>query len=188
MNSRLRLIVLLALLVAGCSDRPAWADGKMVREERPANQQPQSLARFEARLLAIHNRERARYGAPPLVWDKKLAAAASSYGPALIVRGSLAHSEQASRPGQGENLWMGTRGAYSLEEMAGSWAEERSLFRAGAFPNVSTSGAWGDVAHYTQMIWRGTNSLGCALRRSAQWDYLICRYAPPGNVVGQRVP
>jgi hypothetical protein len=179
---------LTLLLLAGCSDRPAWADGRMVREPRPEGGRPQSLVNLEARLLAIHNRERARTGAPPLVWDRRLAAAASSYGPALAARGSLAHSEPRTRPGQGENLWMGTRSAYSLEEMAGSWAEEKSLFRAGTFPNVSASGQWGDVAHYTQMIWRGTTSVGCAIRRSDKWDFLICRYAPPGNWVGQRVP
>ncbi|MGZ8998274.1 MAG: CAP domain-containing protein [Allosphingosinicella sp.] len=191
----MRLILpVLMLLCGGCSDgldrseRPAWADGRMVREPRPNGQRPQSLANFEARLLAVHNRERAAKGAPPLVWDRALAAAASAYGPALIARGSLAHSEQASRPGQGENLWMGTRGAYSLEEIAGSWADERSLFRAGTFPNVSASGKWSDVGHYTQMIWRGTTSVGCSLRRSARWDYLICRYSPPGNVLGRGVP
>jgi hypothetical protein len=198
MDEPMRLMpLLLILLCAGCSDgtarsdrpdRPDWADGRMVREVRPADQRPQNLADFEARLLAVHNRERARTGAPPLVWDGELAAAASAYGPALIARGSLAHSDAASRPGQGENLWMGTRGAYSLEEMAGSWADERSLFRAGTFPDVSTSGKYGDVGHYTQMIWRGSSSLGCALRRGARWDYLICRYSPPGNIVGQRAP
>jgi hypothetical protein len=83
---------------------------------------------------------------------------------------------------------MGTRGAYSLEEMAGSWSEEKRLFRAGTFPDVSRSGKWSDVAHYTQMIWRGTARVGCAVHRSRDWDFLICRYAPPGNVVGQRVP
>ena len=178
----------------GCSDaperpkRPDWADGRMVREARPAGQRPQNLEDFEARLLAIHNRERARTGAPPLVWDGRLAAAASAFGPALIARGSLAHSDPASRPGQGENLWMGSRGAYSLEEMAGSWAEEKQLFRPGIFPDVSATGKYGDVGHYTQMIWRGSTSVGCALRRSARWDFLICRYAPPGNVVGRSVP
>ena len=83
---------------------------------------------------------------------------------------------------------MGTRGAYALEEMAGSWAAEKRLLRAGAFPNVSTSGHWQDVAHYTQMIWRSTTRVGCALHRSDRADFLICRYAPAGNVVGQRVP
>jgi hypothetical protein len=185
---------LLMLLCGGCSDapersdRPDWADGRMVREPRPAGQRPQNLANLEARLLAVHNRERAATGARPLVWDSKLASAAASYGPALIARGRLAHSDAASRPGQGENLWMGTRGAYSLEEMAASWADERSLFRPGIFPNVSTSGKWADVGHYTQMIWSGTISVGCSLQRSARWDYLICRYSPPGNVVGRNVP
>jgi hypothetical protein len=201
MNKATRLTMTLALLLCGgCSDapgkfdrpdppgRPDWADGKMVSEARPANQRPQNLADFEKRLLAIHNRERSATGAPPLVWDSNLAAAASAYGPALIARGSLAHSEPASRLGQGENLWMGTRGAYSLDEMAGSWADEKALFRPGIFPDVSTSTKWSDVGHYTQMIWRGTTRVGCALRRSARWDYLICRYSPPGNVVGQRTP
>lgn len=191
----MRLILpLLALLCMGCSDspdrpdRPAWADGRMVREARPEGRPPQSLANFEARLLAIHNRERAAKGAQPLVWDRSLASAAAAYGPALTTLGSLAHSEPSSRPGQGENLWMGSRGAYSLEEMAGSWADERSLFRPGIFPNVSASGKWSDVGHYTQMIWRGTTAVGCSLQRSARWDFLICRYSPPGNVVGRSVP
>ena len=195
MDKPVRLILpLLALLCGGCSDRPAqpdrpdWADGRMVREARPADQRPQSLADFEARLLAIHNRERAAIGAPLLVWDRNLATAAAAYGPALIARGRLAHSEPRSRPGEGENLWMGTRGAYSLEEMAGDWAGERVLFRPGVFPNVSTSGKWSDVGHYTQMIWRGTTSVGCSLQRSARWDYLICRYSPRGNVVGRSIP
>jgi hypothetical protein len=83
---------------------------------------------------------------------------------------------------------MGTRGAYSIEEMAGSWAGEKSLFRPGTFPDVSRSGKWSDVGHYTQMIWRSTAKVGCAIRSGGSWDVLVCRYAPPGNVVGQRVP
>jgi hypothetical protein len=139
-------------------------------------------------MLAVHNRERTRLAIKPLVWDSALAAAASAYGRQLIPLGRLRHSSSKSRPGQGENLWMGTHGAYSLERMAGGWAEERRIFRAGAFPDVSTSGKWADVAHYTQMVWRGTTRVGCALEQGRQWDYLVCRYAPAGNVVGQRVP
>ena len=83
---------------------------------------------------------------------------------------------------------MGSHNAYALEAMAGGWAAERKIFRAGTFPNVSTSGKWQDVAHYTQMIWRGTSHVGCALEQGRSWDFLVCRYSPPGNVVGQRVP
>jgi hypothetical protein len=182
-------VLALSLLLSACGpSRPPWAEGALVREERPADAAPQSLRNLEARLLALHNRERQAVGTPALVWDSRLASAAAAYGPELARRGSLAHSPAEARPGQGENLWMGTRGAYSVEEMVGSWAEERRLFRPGIFPDVSSSGHWGDVAHYTQMIWRSTALLGCAVHRSERWDFLICRYAPPGNFVGQRVP
>lgn len=160
----------------------------MVTEERPAGGEDQDLTRLESRLLALHNRERSAVGARPLVWDRALAAASASYGPALERLGKLAHSPARSRQGQGENLWMGTRDAYELEEMAGSWAAEKSLFRPGFFPAVSRSGNWTDVAHYTQMIWKGTTRVGCAVRKSRKWDFLICRYSPNGNLVGQRVP
>lgn len=160
----------------------------MVTEERPRDGEAQDLSNLEARLLALHNRERRAVGAAPLVWDKALASAAAAYGPALERRGKLAHSPQSERPGQGENLWMGTRDAYALEEMAGGWAAEKSLFRPGLFPAVSRSGNWSDVGHYTQMIWKGTSRVGCAVRKGRKWDFLICRYSPPGNVVGRRVP
>ena len=180
--------LILVAALAGCSSRPPWADGRMIRERRPAGAAVQDLSHFEQRLLDAHDRARAETGAPPLRWDPALASAAAAYGPALAAQVKLSHSEPRSRPGQGENLWMGTRGAYSLEEMAGSWVDEKKLFRAGIFPDVSTSGHWSDVAHYTQMIWRGSDRIGCALYPSGGWDYLICRYAPAGNVVGQKVP
>lgn len=185
---RLLSAALVFAALCGCVEAPAQADPRMVRERRPANAPPQNLANMAQRLLAIHNRARREAAAAPLAWDAGLAAAAASYGPALAARGSLAHSAHATRPGQGENLWMGTRGAYSIEEMAGGWAAEKSLFRPGIFPNVSRNGKWSDVAHYTQMIWRGTTRVGCAIHKSRDWDFLICRYAPAGNVVGQRIP
>jgi cysteine-rich secretory family protein len=176
------------LLLAACSSRPPWAEGQTVEETVPADAAPQDLGRLEARLLDAHNRQRAETGAPPLGWDAGLAAAAAVYAPALAARRRLAHSPASSRPGQGENLWMGTRGAYQLEEMVGHWAAERALFRPGTFPAVSRSGNWSDVAHYTQMIWRGTRRVGCALHQGRESDVLVCRYAPPGNVVGEQVP
>ncbi|HEX8624661.1 MAG TPA: CAP domain-containing protein [Allosphingosinicella sp.] len=188
MNRVAAAIAVIILLAACNSSRPPWADGRMVTEERRPGGDEQDLSRLEARLLAIHNRERAATGARPLVWDRALASAAASYGPALERLGKLAHSPAGSRQGQGENLWMGTRDAYELEEMAEGWAAEKRLFRPGVFPGVSRSGNWSDVAHYTQMIWKGTSRVGCAVRKSRKWDYLICRYSPHGNVVGARVP
>ena len=139
------------------------------------------------RLLTAHNVERASVGVPPLQWDPALAASAASYGPALERLGRLAHSPRESRPGQRENLWRGTRGAFSPEQMVGSWTAEKRDFRPGIFPDVSSTGNWHDVSHYTQMIWRGTTHVGCAIHSGAQWDFLICRYSPPGNKDGKPV-
>ena len=140
------------------------------------------------RLLAMHNAERARWRLPALQWDPSLAASAASYGPALARLGRLVHSPRNLRPGQGENLWMGTRGAFSPEQMVGGWLSERNDFRPGVFPNVSRSGNWFNVGHYSQILWPTTTRVGCAIRSSRTWDFLICRYSPPGNVNGRRVP
>ena len=83
---------------------------------------------------------------------------------------------------------MGTRGAFSPEQMVGSWIEERNAFRPGVFPAVSRTGDWSDVAHYTQLIWKDTTHVGCAVETRGDQSILACRYAPPGNIDGRRLP
>lgn len=178
----------IGLIAAGCSSAGASMADSQARSRYVPPVQVQNSANITTRLLAAHNRERAAVGVPPLRWDPALAAAAAAYGPALAATGRMVHSNRASRPGQSENLWMGTSGAYSPEQMVGSWASERKWFRPGIFPNVSTTGNWVDVSHYTQMIWRTTTSVGCAVHRSRGMDYLICRYSPRGNQDGRAVP
>ena len=142
-----------------------------------------------ARLLAMHNETRAEVGAPPLQWDPQLAVAAASYGPALAAIGRLQHSPRDTRPGQRENLAMGWTETTSPEELIGLWVGEKQVFFPGVFPAVSRTGSWEQVAHYTQMVWRGTTHVGCALYPAPnRWTYLICRYSPPGNVDGEVVP
>ena len=140
------------------------------------------------RIVSLHNQLRFAAGVRPMIWDRGLAAAADDYAARLARTGRWGHSPQSTRPGQGENLWMGTRGAFSVDQMIGAWASEGRLFRRGAFPAVSRSGRWEDVGHYTQMIWPGSTRVGCAIRSSNSNDYLVCRYSPAGNVFGAPVP
>jgi hypothetical protein len=139
-------------------------------------------------VLASHNVERRRVGLAPLAWDPALAEGARIYANQLAPLNLLRHSPKAVRRGIGENLWMGTSGYFRPSVMVGAWASERSMFRPAAFPDVSTTGNWADVGHYTQMIWPATRRVGCAISKSVQSDILVCRYWPSGNVTGQRVP
>jgi hypothetical protein len=120
-----------------------------------------------------------------MAWDPELARAAASYGPALAASGRLVHSPRETRPGQRENLAMGQHGAFAPEQLMGIWVAEKRNFFPGIFPNVSRTGSWLDVSHYTQMVWRTTTRVGCAFYQTPRTDYLICRYSPPGNVDGR---
>ena len=139
-------------------------------------------------LLAIHNRERRAFGVPPVIWDPAIAAQAAAYARDLAPLGRLQHAPKALRPGQGENLWMGSRGGYSFAAMADAWAGEKRHFRPGRFPAISTTRNWADVGHFTQMIWPSTSRIGCGVASAGQWDVLVCRYAPAGNVDGVMIP
>jgi hypothetical protein len=145
---------------------------------------PDAAGEIAARILAAHNAERAAVGHPPLRWDPALAASAAAYGPHLARLGRLVHSPRAGRPGQRENLAMAWKGTHSPEQLVAMWSNEKKLLIPGVFPNLSRTGYWKDVAHYTQMVWRTTTHVGCAIHR-ADWDYLICRYSPPGNIDGK---
>lgn len=143
---------------------------------------------FASELLARHNVERRQSGVAALTWDPALAEGAQAYANELARLNLLRHSPKATRRGLGENLWMGTRDYFRPAVMVGAWASEKSMFRPGRFPVVTTTASWADVGHYTQMIWPGTQRVGCAIGRSATSETLVCRYWPSGNVDGQRVP
>jgi hypothetical protein len=149
---------------------------------------PASAQSWEADALALHNRERAAWRTAPLSWDLGLARAADLWAQELARTGRWGHSPKSWRPGQGENLWMGTAGAYRIGAMVGSWIGERRWFRPGIFPAVSTTGNWSDVGHYTQMVASRTTRVGCAMRTGGGWTYLVCRYSPSGNVDGRAMP
>jgi hypothetical protein len=145
------------------------------------------LTSLDQRLLAAHNRERDALGIAPLAWDPVLAREAAAWGSELAASGAFEHDEdRGGDDPQGENLWAGTRGAYAPEEMVGGWIEEKKYFRPGRFPENSTTGDFADIGHYTQLMWRETDRVGCALAAGAAEEVLVCRYRTAGNVVGER--
>lgn len=143
---------------------------------------------FSGEIVSAHNRYRAELGIEGLRWSDLLAAHAQKWADHLASLGgrSLMHAPASERGNEGENLWMGTAGYYSLTQMVDGWGGEKKYFVYGDFPNVSRTGNWADVGHYTQVIWKDTKEVGCARATAGGYDILVCRYSPPGNYMSRK--
>lgn len=174
------LTPIAGLLIAVASHGPAQAGALSTAGGLRDESAMQSI------LLRAHNDERIAHGLPPLAWSADLANSAGRSAAALIATGDplAAHRRRGVVRAYGENLWLGSRGAYDYTHMVSRWLDERSHYANGAVPNISNSGNWADAGHYSQIIWRTTTRIGCAIASSDRLDVLICQYDPPGNVAG----
>lgn len=184
----MKLLTIRNIIVAATMSFGTAAQTATLSQPSSIQAQQGVLGAFQLRVLALHNDHRKAVGAPPLRWDDGLEAGARDYAAILGVRQDFDHSPRQTRPGQSENLWRGTSGAYPVETMIGYWAEERSAFVPGIYPNISSTHNWLDVSHYTTMIWPDTTHVGCHVQRSLPKDYLVCRYSPTGNRDGRQLP
>jgi uncharacterized protein YkwD len=172
---------------------PAIADPSLYSSNRDRRTTARTLpsamiaqGSMAAEIIAAHNRYRSELGLSDLKWSERLSGNAQEWASHLASKGgnTLEHSRNS---GEGENLWLGTTGAFSYQQMVDGWGDEKQYFKAGQFPDVSTTGNWSDVGHYTQIIWRDTTEVGCATASAGGNDILVCRYSPPGNFMGQSV-
>lgn len=172
------------MLTAACAPQPERIVERRI-SDTPA---PRGAALLRTATMDGQNAARAAVGAPPLIWDANLVNDARAYAEEMARTGRFEHARRPQLVGdEGENLWKGTRGAYAYPEMIGHWVAERANFVDRPVPYSSRTGKFEDVGHYTQIIWRGTRTMGCAMASNQTDDYLVCRYLPAGNVVGQRV-
>jgi hypothetical protein len=140
-------------------------------------------------MLAAHNAVRADVDVPPVTWDDRLAEDAQDYAAYMADTGRYQHStfpRGRDPAGEGENMFRGTEGGYSIADMIEFWVAERRYFIDGAMPDISNSGRWQDAGHYSQMVWRATTRIGCGVATGRGYDYLVCRYSSPGNVMGRK--
>lgn len=99
---------------------------------------------------------------------------------------SMGHSPQAKRTiGKticGENIYMSSH-PDPWSSAINAWNSEKAMYIYS--PTIN----WNAVGHFTQMVWRRTNEVGCGVaycpsNSSAQFFY-VCHYSPPGNFKGQ---
>jgi uncharacterized protein YkwD len=125
---------------------------------------------FVNTILAIHNRERAAVGVPPLVWSDSLAAGAKDWAEHLATLNQMVHSTDMS---YGENLAGRTHGGDTTAPMVESWVAEKKNWHGGNL----TEENFKQVGHYTQMVWRNAKQVGCGQATGSVNDYLVCRYS-----------
>lgn len=115
----------------------------------------------------------------PLVWSNELARYAQrwtdgcKYFPSKGPYGELRYANT----GAGAPGWP-----------ASSWIAEGSSYHA-----ETNSCDFSDCSSYTQVVWRDTRRVGCAMTNcttdspfngSGEWQFWMCEYDPPGNVGG----
>ncbi|KAK2614150.1 hypothetical protein N8I77_001002 [Diaporthe amygdali] len=115
---------------------------------------------------------------PDLTWDDSLAQDAKTYAQHLADTNTFEHSGAA---GQGENLYMSS-GDASLTDAVNAWLDEKPNYNGQKIPD----GNFGSYGHYTQCIWPTTTKVGLAAAVASNGaTYIVGRYTPPGNWMGQ---
>lgn len=135
------------------------------------------LMRYQ--FLSQQNAARASMGLPPLAWDERVASYARWYAQSRRGDCALVHS---SGP-YGENLFWGSGTGWSPAQAVGAWLSERPRY-----DYWSNSCYGGMCGHYTQIMWRNTRRVGCAMVTcyNGRGTFITCNYDPPGNYVGVR--
>jgi pathogenesis-related protein 1 len=132
-----------------------------------------------AEMLQAHNTWRQRYGVPPLMWSPQLATYAQEWANVLVGERLLRHRQQDQ---YGENLASASGKQLSPTTVVRLWGEEDKYYNYST--NTCQRGQM--CGHYTQLVWRNTREVGCAMARNSQREVWVCNYDPPGNYVGQR--
>ena len=202
-RSRRRLaalaLPLLALASAGCVDPFTSTSNGVTATPQPPRTNPvpppRSVAGEPTALAGItgaHNRVRARVGVPPLTWNPALAEVAQRWANACVdrqpPRGMIDHStgdSPAFAGPLGENLHATTGPAVDPAGAIEGWAAEVKDYDYAS--DTCRRGAM--CGHYTQVVWRTTREVGCAVSTCPRLKYrtsLVCNYFPAGNWEGQR--
>lgn len=132
-----------------------------------------NLSDFASKMLNEHNVKRALHqDTNPLTWSDELATYAQNYANNYDCSGNLVHSGGP----YGENLALG----YTDVGAVDAWYDEISQYD---YSNPGFSEATG---HFTQVVWKGTSEVGCAVKScGGVWgDYVICSYKDAGNIIG----
>lgn len=125
---------------------------------------------FESEVVDYHNKVRSIHQVGSMSWNGKLADFAQNY---------LDHSNckfAHSGGPYGENIAIGYK---TIEDALDAWYNEENEYNysAGQFSEAT--------GHFTQMVWKGSDEVGCAKIDCSGRTYIACEYTPRGNIIGK---
>lgn len=130
--------------------------------------------------LNLHNKYRAAKKVPNLSYDKNLEKDAQNWANHLAR--NVKKLQHASGTGQGENLYWASGGGSALKGTQ-AWLDEGKWYTGQKVGEP----AKGVIGHYTQCMWSRTTRVGIASAKDDKGGlYVVARYSPPGNYVGQK--
>ena len=152
------------------------------------------LTQDQKKALKVHNDARDDVGTPPLVWSEKLEKQALLYAK-ILARKDEKQNMKHSKTNDGENMTY----SYSAEIRDGiitpsisptpltdasvGWYEEIKDYR---YSKIKRRRIGPPIGHYTQMVWKNTKKVGIAYAVSKKGSvYVVARYFPAGNTVGE---
>lgn len=137
-------------------------------------------------ITEAHNKARAAVNPvpavslPSLTWSETVAASAQSWADGC----KFVHNSSTS---YGENIYA-TTSSMTPAEVVAEWVKEKANY------SYSSNTCSSSCGHYTQVVWRDSQRLGCAVKNcttgspfgSGSWQFWVCNYDPPGNLNGAR--
>lgn len=130
---------------------------------------------FSRQMLTAHNNIRIQAKLPPLQWSVKLAAYAQRWANLLLAKNGTGHNPRSP---YGENIFISGKGV-DAEDVVMEWASESRDY------SYRTNSCSTDCGHYTQLVWRETQRVGCAVASNSRRTIWVCSYDPPGNNRGE---
>jgi uncharacterized protein YkwD len=131
--------------------------------------------------VAAHNVWRQQVGVPNLTWSATLAQVAQAWADDLKSRNCA--FEHRPNNQYGENIYWASGFTPSPKGVVDSWAGEIQDY------NYANNSCPADkmCGHYTQVVWRNTQQVGCGTSTCDDGSILwVCNYNPPGNWQGQK--
>jgi uncharacterized protein YkwD len=137
----------------------------------------QSVTQVNNAALRKHNMYRWRHNVPALTWHASLVRDAQNWANRCMFQ------HQSNIP-QGENLWaefssvLPANKTQAVMRAVDDWYYEVNIY------NYNNPGFSSRTGHFTQVVWRNTKNVGCGVAVCPGMTFVVCRYDPPGNVLG----